>query len=547
MSHEQRKGIGSTRLSRRRLLKFAATGAVTGLGSILTAGEAAPVPLATIGSDKGPLARAGASYNPTPAGLTPKRGGIIASGMPGDLVDFSPFETGVARAPWHHNLYTPLFYYDQRLNVVPGLGESYTVSDDKLTLTIKLFPGVKFHNGREFTSEDVVFNIRYALNQKTGGAAYSLLQTCLGAIAVNRYTVQLKFKQPTAYIFDALTFMGMIAKEAASELRSRAIGTGPFAFQHWIPGQELRLRRSENYWEPGLPYADTAQIRSFKDVGAMMLSLEAGEVDLVRSLPFSQVDRVRNNKDLLVIQPDNQPFFWNIYLNTKRKPFDNKKVRQALAWSIDRQSVVDSVLYGASEVANTPIPKSSWAYDPGLQKVYGFDLDRARRLLTEAGVQGGFQFTAVSSPIVGELTPIAVIWQQDLKKIGVDMKISELSSTDYAQRINSGDFEVMVSGSGRGHKDPGSLFRIQRQYFSGGNELGWQSSEYDELIAKGAAEFDRAKRKAIYRRIQEILLDACFEIIVARNVILYAMRKSKLHDLRLETDEDWMFHRTWIS
>jgi ABC-type transport system substrate-binding protein len=534
-------------MSRRRFLELAAAGTVAGLNlppSIPTEAGAASTPAAV---DKGPLERAGVSYNPTPSGVAPKRGGIIASGMPGDLVDFSPFETGVARAPWHHNLYSPIFYYDRRLNVVPGLGQSYTMSDDKLTLTIKLFPGIKFHNGRDFTAEDVVFNVRYALNSKTGGAAYSLLRTCLGAIALDRYTVQLKFKQPTAYIFDALTFMGMIAKEAAAELKSRAVGTGPFAFERWIPGQELLLRRSENYWEPGLPYADRARIRSFKDVAAMMLSLEAGEIDLVRSLPFSQVDRVRKNPDLLVIQPDNQPFYWNIYLNTKRKPLDNKKVRQALAWSIDRQAVVDSVLNGASEVANTPIPKTSWAYEPDLQRVYRFDLDQARRLLTEAGIQGGFQFTAVSSPIVGELTPIAVIWQQDLKKIGVDMKIVELPSTDYAQRINSGDFEVMMSGSGRGHKDPGSLFRIQRQYFSGGNELGWQSSEYDELVARAAAEFDHPKRKALYRKIQEILLDACFEIIVARNVILYAMRRSRLHDLRLETDEDWMFHRTWIS
>ena len=548
---QEKSQIGAPRgVSRRRFLEIAGVGTVAGLGlgSSIRAGDAgAPPASGSPSADTGPLAKAGVSYNPTQAGTAPRHGGIIMAGMPGDLVDFSPFETGVGRAPWHHNLYTPLFYYDRNLNIVPGIAESYAISDDKLTLTIKLSPRVKFHNGREFTAEDVAFNVRYALLPKTGGAARSLLQTCLGAIAVNKYTVQLKFRQPTAYVFDALTFMGMIAKESASELRSRAVGTGPFAFERWIPGQELFLRRYENYWEPGLPYADAVRIRSFKDVAAMMLSFEAGEIDLVRSLPFSQVDRVRKQSDLLVIQPDNQPFYWNIYLNTKRKPFDNIKVRQALAWSINRQAVIDSVLYGASEVANTPIPKTSWAYEPDLQKTYGFDLDRARRLLKEGGIQGGFQFTAVSSPIAAELTPIAIIWQQDLKKIGVDMKIVELSSTDYAQRINTGDFEVMVSSSGRGHKDPGSLFRIQRQYFSGGNELGWQSKEYDDLVAKAAAEFDRARRKAMYRRIQQIILDACFEIIIARNVILYAMRTTKLHDLRLETDEAWMLHRAWIS
>jgi peptide/nickel transport system substrate-binding protein len=535
MAHEPAKPGRRNRIPRRTFLKLLAAGTLAG----------AKPPQVTA-ADPGPLERAGVSVNPNAPGATPKRGGMIVAGQPGDIVDFSPFQTGATRFPWHHNIYTPLFYYDSNLNVVPALAESYSFSSDKLTLTVKLRPGVKFHNGREFTADDVAFTFSYALDPKTGGAAFSLLKTSLGAVAVDKYTVQIKFKQPTAYVFDVLTFMGMVAKEAVGDIQSRAVGTGPFKFERWVPGEQLVCVRNENYWEPGLPYADGFRVRSFRDVATMILSLEAGEIDLTRSLPFSQIERVKKNRDLTVVQPTHL-FFFNIYLNTKRPPFDNKKVRQAMAWSINRQAVVDSVLFGASEVANAPIPKSSWAYEPDLQKVYTFDLDRARRLLSEAGHDKGFEFTVVTSPLIAELTPIAVIWQQDLAKIGVKLNIQEMPTSDYAQRIFGGDFHAMVSSSGRGHKDPGSLFRIQPAYFPGGNNVGWQSREFEELLEKGAGEFDRAKRKPIYRKVQEMLLDEAFEIIIARNVTLYPLRPGKLRDMRLDTDTYWMFHRSWMS
>jgi len=550
MAQNRSNASGRNRVSRRGFLKLVTASAMAGAAApdLLTRfTRREPTALAaTRAADLGPLARAGVSINPNSAGVVPKRGGVILTGQPGDLVDFSPFQTGIARFPWHHNIYTPLFYYDSQLNVVPALVESYTLSSDKLTLTMKLRPGVKFHNGRELTAEDVVFSFRYALNPRTGGAARSLLQTALGALAVNKHTVEIRFKQPTAYVLDALTFMGIVAREAVGDIQSRAVGTGPFRFERWVPGEQLICVRNEQYWEPGLPYADGFRVRSFRDVASLILSLEAGEVDLIRSLPFSQIERIRRNRDLMVVQPDTHLFFFNIYLNTRRPPFDNKKVRQAMAWSINRQAVVDSVLAGASEVANTPIPKTSWAYEADLQRAYTFDLDRARRLLTEAGHGGGLEFTVVSSPLIAELTPIAVIWQQDLAKIGVKVNIVDMPSTDYAQRIFSGDFQAMVSSSGRGHKDPGSLFRIQPAYFPGGNNVGWQSKDFETLLENGSSEFDRAKRKAIYRKVQEMLLDEAFEIIIARSVILYAMRPAKLRDVRLETDTYWMFHRTWL-
>ena len=139
MAHERAKPRRRNRIPRRTFLKLLAAGTLAGVKPLqVTAPSTA---LAASPSDPGPLERAGVSVNPNPPGVTPKRGGMIVAGQPGDIVDFSPFQTGATRFPWHHNIYTPLFYYDSNLNVVPALAENYGFSNDKLTLTVKLRPG----------------------------------------------------------------------------------------------------------------------------------------------------------------------------------------------------------------------------------------------------------------------------------------------------------------------------------------------------------------------------------------------------------------------
>ncbi|MCL4459223.1 MAG: ABC transporter substrate-binding protein [Chloroflexi bacterium] len=505
-----------------------------------------PTPTATPFVDTGPLAKVGLILDPNPPGVVPKRGGTIVGAQTGDYTDFDPFETGAIRFPFHHNVYTPLFYYDKDLKVIPALAESYKLSDDKLTLTVKLRGGVKWHNGREFVADDVVFNIERGMSKETGRSVYPQTLTMKGARAVDKYTVEILYKEPTANLFDVLTFMGMVAKEAVAEIKSKAVGTGPFKLEKWIPGQESLFVRNENYWEPGLPCVDAFRIRSFKDIPSMVLSLEAGELDVVRSLPYSDAPRIDKKPGFKVFRPVDL-FFFNVYIHTKKKPFDNKKVRQAMAWSIDRQTIVDKVLSGWSEPACTPYPKTSWAHDPVLNRHYGFDLDRARALLKEAGYDKGFEFTAIGSPIFAEFTQNALIWQSDLAKIGVKLNLQEVASAEYYDRLFAGNFEVMMSSSGRGHKDPAYPLAIQPAYRTGGNMLGWQSDEYERLLREGTREFDQAKRKEVYKKIQEILLDEAFEIIIARAVMLYGVRTSNLHDFRNDVDTYWMFHRSWLG
>lgn len=496
--------------------------------------------------DRGPLARAGLIPMATPPNVTPKRGGTITGARSGDFNHFDPFYTGAVQWPMHHNLYSALFYYDKDLNLLPGLAERYELSDDKLSLKLHLRHGVKFHNGREFVADDVVYNIERAMDKSIGHSAFAQTITMQGARALDKYTAVIIYKQPTAYLFDTLCFIGIVAKEAVPDIKRRAVGTGPFKLDRWIPGDHARFVRNEQYWEPGIPLVDEVIIRSYKDLPSMLVNLEAGQLDVIEPVPLNELERVRQMKNMAAVR-GNPGFFYNIYVSTKRKPLDNRKVRQAINLAIDRKTIVDKVLYGFSETAQTPFPKMSWAYDPQMDNYYPFDLERARRLLSEAGLDKGFEVTVVSTPAFPEFTDMALVIQADLAKIGVKLRIEELPTAQYYPKLFGGDFDMMISFSGRAHKDPGSVWLIQPAYAPGGNMLGWQSEAYEQLLRQGASTFDRAQRKGIYRKVQEILLEESFEIIVARRYTAYGIRTDKLHDFRFGIDGDWYLHRSWVG
>lgn len=561
-----RRLLQEGKIDRRTFLRLTTTAAgALGLGALLgacgpSAAPASPTaappgptsapttapPTPTPYVDTGPLANAGFILDPNPAGVVPARGGTIMCAQPGDFTDFSAWESGAVRVPFFHNVYTPLFYYDKDLNIVPALAETYEVSDDKLTLKVKLREGIKFHNGREFTADDVIWNIERIMDKDTGRSAWGLTATMEGAAALNKYELDIHYKAPTANLFDLWTFAGMMAEEAFEELTTQAIGTGPFKLVEWIPGEESRFVANEDYWEPGLPFVDGFTNRAFEDMPSMVLALEAGEVDVVRNLPFAEAPRFDAMAGYDVFRPVDL-FFFNCYLHTQKKPFDSKKVRQGMAWSINRQAVADDILAGWSEPAGIPYPRSSWAFDEQLNSYYGFDLDRASQLFKEGGYPDGFEFTMVSSPIFGEWDAICLMWQSDLKEIGVTMNIETVASAEYYARLFDGDFVAMISSSGRGHKDPAYPLLFQLEYKRGGNMLGWQSDEYERLLDESIATFDVEERKALYRKIMEILLDEQFEIVIARNNMLYGAHTDKLHDFRTEIDTYWMFHRAWLS
>jgi peptide/nickel transport system substrate-binding protein len=522
-------------LGRREFLRIGAGAAVAG-----AALSGRPVAAA----DRGPLATAGIIPAPTPANVTPKRGGKITAARTGDFNHFDPFYTGAVQFPMQHNIYSSLLYYDKDLKLHGGLAERWELSSDGLALKLWVRPGVKFHNGREFTADDVVFNVERAMDKSIGHSAYAQTFTMKGARALDRMTAVIEYKQPTAYLYDTLCFIGMVAKEAVPDIKKTAVGTGPFRLDRWIPGDHARLVRNQSYWEPDVPYLDEVIIRSFRDLPSMLVNLEAGQVDLIEPVPNTDLERMRSTANIGVVR-GTPGFFYNLYLHTKKKPFDNRKVRQAINLAVDRKTIVNRVLYGFSDTAQTPFPKTSWAYDEKMDNYWPFDLDRARKLLTEAGYDKGFETTVITTPIFPELTDIAVVLQQDLAKIGVKLKIQEDASAQYYPKLFGGDFEMMVSFSGRAHKDPGSAWVIQPAYRVGGNMLGWQSDAFENLLRQGASTFDREKRRPYYLKVQEMLLEESFEIVLARRFTYYGMRTDRLRDFRFGLDGDWYLHRAW--
>jgi oligopeptide transport system substrate-binding protein len=308
-----------------------------------------------------------------------------------------------------NQVYEGLVQYDQKtLQPVPALAEKWELSADGLKYTFHLRKGVKFHNGREFTADDVKFTFNRLIDAKV--ATTYARSIVIGSIAgfadadagkatelsgikvVDPQTVEITLSAPNSAFLPILTMTQavIVPKEATTDAKKFAespLGTGPFKFVEWKRQEQITLVANPDYWR-GKPQIDRAILRVIPEKSAAMVEFTAGNLDMV-SVPPPDIARVRADASLKDrLQDIGVLSSWWMFLNLNQAPLDNVKVRQALNYAVDRDSIVKSVLQGQGVPSNGPIPIGLSPYDPNY-KFYSFDLDKAKQLLTEAGFPNG--------------------------------------------------------------------------------------------------------------------------------------------------------------
>jgi peptide/nickel transport system substrate-binding protein len=488
-----------------------------------------------LGAGAAVLARRGASVGAQDA---PVAGGTLRIGRSGDFLHFDPFFAITVNLPMYRQLYNTLVTYDAELNVQPQLAESWEFSEDRLTLTFALRPGVTFHNGRELTADDVVQNIERARDDTLGHSVLGYTRPITAVTAVDPGTVQFTFSEPANAIFDLLTVLGIVAPEAfEAPAITNPIGTGPFRFVEWNPGQEARFQRYEGYWQDGLPYLDEVVVRVLPDQQAGVANLEAGELDVIQGVPLNDVPRLRETDGLEIVLGTEASQFYTFYNNTARPPFDNKLVRQAMSHAIDRQTIVDTVLFGVGKATQTPFPEWSLAYKAEHVDWFPFDLDRAQALLTEAGLGEGFETTVVTISDFPELRGMAQIIQSDLAKIGVTLEINDVSSADWGQLWPAKEYDTLIASAGFSHKDPSTLFNSMSGFRLDDNRTNFSPPTYRELVTAAAGITDPAERTATYHELAEFMLDEAFALVVSFRYNVFGVRDN-VEGFRVHLDDD---------
>jgi peptide/nickel transport system substrate-binding protein len=415
------------------------------------------------------------------------------------------------------NVYDTLVQPDENLEMQPALAESWTTSDDQLTWTFTLRSGVTFHNGDDFTAQDVVYSYNRIIDDKLS-ASYRFASV-KKVTAPDDSTVVITLKQPTPNLLAQIGgYKGMAIVDKknveSGDITRDPVGTGPFSMGDYKAGDSITLNANKDYWG-GAPKLGSVKFTFVPEPTTALANLESGEVQWTDNLPPQQVDSLEGRDDLtLGIVPSND--YWYFAANEARKPFDDPKVRQALSWAIDRDAITEAAKFGQATVNQTAIPEtSSWYYD---YSPYSQDPDKAKQLLKEAGVSN-LTIDMMVTNEYPETVQAAQVMASQLDKIGVKLKIRTEDFATWLDDQGKGNFDVFMLGW-LGNIDPQDFYYGQHHTDGANNYQKFSDDKVDQGLDAGAKETDEGKRKEYYDKAAKRIVDlASYTYLYNPNVV----------------------------
>lgn len=482
----------------------------------------------------------------TKAPAAPRKGGVFKMIHPGDVRDFDGHGLWGRSWPIMRQLYNTLVRLNPKLEPQPELAESWKMADDGKSITLQLRPGVKWHSGRELVANDIKLNIERVQEPKTVSQLRPLAQGINGIDIPDPRTVVLRFNRAHLAVFDLLDSMQVVDPAGFATLSTKGAGTGPFKFAEWQPGTVVKLVRNPDYWRQGYPLLDEVEIRAASDAEQMSLALETKTVHMIERPTPRSITRFKRGSDIKLVTVDQWSGAFDMIMNLGRPPFDKAEVRQAINHAVNRPRFVDVVLADGGTVSCLPIPKGAWAWDEELSKRCEFNLDKARELLTKAGVGGGFETSFIVLADSPAQIQLGQILQDDLAKINVKIKVTPLEAPVHEKSLSERNFDFAAHEYGRANKDPDTLFRTTSAWRSTNTYSGFEFPVYQQKIDAASASPDREKRKAAYRDLFDYILQGPATLSVAGRYSVFA-HLPNVRDFEFTLDAMPILERTWLD
>lgn len=442
-----------------------------------------------------------------------QRGGSLVVGNDDDAVGLDPhLSFAFASSNFYEHVYTGLTRFNAKMEIEGDLATRWEIPNPT-TYVFHLRKGVKFHNGREMTAADVKYSIDRVRDPKNGSPVRSVYSTVETVEVVDPATVRLILAKPNAAMLSLMTGRAsyVVPKEEVDKhgtLQKVAVGTGPFKLVEHVPGDYARFVRNEHYYEPGLPYLDEFRIKVIKDESSRLAALRKGTVDLTWIKATETEELARREKGINSADTPEARHLY-IWLNTTEPPFNNVKLRQAVAASLNREEIIDAVLMGRGKLT-TGIPPATVPYVLSPEEIarlpfYRQDYDLARRLLKEGGQPGGFEFTLKTSPHSPDYVPAAQVIQRQLAKASITMKIERMEWGALLKNFREAtDFQA-IAFARIWYPDPEG-YVYDTVHSKGSINAGhYANAELDRLLEEQRQVVDPAKRVAIWHDIQRVL------------------------------------------
>jgi len=459
----------------------------------------------------------------------PESGGTLVDAMsaePSGLIAMLAGESAASSVA--ANIFNSLLKYDKNLELTGELAESWQISDDQKTITFKLKPHLKWADGAPLTSADVLFTWKVITDDKTRtpyGADYKLVKH---AEAPDPLTFIVTYEQPYAPALDSWAGMQILPEHLlkgqdinTTAFARKPVGSHYYQLGDWKHGERISLIRNPNATQ-GQPRIDRLVSRFIPDPAAQFLELMADNIDLMNLNTIQYARILPARKELssrVALYKELGNSYTYLGFNLKRKPFDDKRVRQAINYAIDKQELIDGVLLGLGEPVASPYkPGTRWS-NPRLRP-YPHDIEKAKQLLKQAGFEDSdgdgildkdgqpFRFEILTNQNPDRVKSATFI-QRQLKQLGIDASIRQLEWASFIGRyIKTGDFQAVVLGWSLGvEPDQFNIWHSSQQAPGQFNFIGYNNPKVDRLLERGRLELDPDKRMKIYHEFAEVLLE----------------------------------------
>ena len=425
------------------------------------------------------------------------------------------------------NVFDTLVEPDENLQMRPALAKSWEVSPDELTWTFHLREGITFHDGTPLTAEDVVFSYRRIIDEEL--ANVDKFSAVTAVEAPDPSTVVLRTDRPVPNMLTNLGgFKGMAivsrGNVESGQIATHPIGTGPFSFRDQRSGDSITLAANPDYWD-GPPDIAGVKFRFISEPSTALSALQAGEIDWTDSIPTQRVAQLTGDDSVtLAVTPSND--YWYLALNEAREPWNNVRVRQAIAYAIDRGAIVQATSYGTASVNQLAIPEGNPWYTPyDRYSPDGEDgLSKARELLRESGAQPTNLDMLVTTDYPETVTAAQII-ADNLASLGITVDIRTVDFATWLDEQNSGNFDMLMMGW-LGNIDPDDFYYAQHHTDGTSNAQKFSNVEVDRLLDAGRIETDRAARSDDYAAAATLIADEVSYIYLYNPSVIQAWNPS---------------------